>query len=331
MIAAIVCVLGAGLVFACVGPALARRLHPAAATRVLVPVALIIAAASTFALGVTAFTLVGQWSGIAAFGPWKPATLRADSPIPAAYALAGGLLLTIAAISTAALISRRSTALVRVHRACGTLGAPGAVVVIETATPYAFTTPEATGRIIVTRGMLEALSEPETAAMLAHEQSHIRHRHAWWLLAADLAAAINPTLRATGRALHQSVERWADEDAAAEVGDRRLVARAVARAAVAAHQHGEPVVTAAAGGNAPQRVRALLQPRPRTRLSTLSGGLACLALVAITATASIHVERTGETLFEKAMAADHHTAAARSDSIESHGITMSRCRRSVRC
>jgi hypothetical protein len=45
--------------------------------------------------------------------------------------------------------------------------------------------------------------------VLAHETSHLLHNHAWWLLAADLAAAANPLLRPTARTAARCVERWA--------------------------------------------------------------------------------------------------------------------------
>ena len=44
----------------------------------------------------------------------------------------------------------------------------------------------------------------------------------------------NPLLRPAARAVEYTVERWADERAATAVGDRRLVAHAIGRAALAA-------------------------------------------------------------------------------------------------
>jgi Zn-dependent protease with chaperone function len=303
VIIATVLVLACALAFALTAPVVARRADPASAVRLLVPTGLVVAAASTFALGVAAFTLIGQWSEIAELGPWSPTVLRSDSPIPSAAAVVGGLLLAYTVVSTVVLISRRSAALYAVHRTCGRLGAPGTVVVVESPAPDAFTTPEATGRIIVTRGMLDALTPPQRAAMLAHERSHLRHRHTWWLLAADLAAAVNPLLRSTARRLRHTTERWADEDAAAAVGDRRLVAHAVAHAALSAHTRREAVTAPAAGGDVPARVRALLRPAARRTWPNIAAAVACLALVAVTGATSLGLEHAGEKLFEKAMAA----------------------------
>lgn len=310
MIGSLLAVLALAGVFAVAGPVIARRVTPAVATRLLVPASLMIAAAATFALGVAAFTLIGQIPEIAELGPWSPNTLRADTPIPASAAVVGGLLLTYAAISALVLVSRRSLAMVGVHRTCGRLGAPGSLVVVESDTPDAFTTPEATGRIIVTRGMLNALPA-ERDAMLAHEASHLRHRHTWWLLAADLAASINPTLRPTARALRHTVERWADEDAADAVADRRTVAHAVAHAALAAdaYRNRRPTIVAAAtGGDVPARVAALLAPR-RPRPATAFAAVAMsLLLLGATADATLAVQHHGESLFEQVM--DGHTRPA---------------------
>jgi predicted transcriptional regulator len=59
--------------------------------------------------------------------------------------------------------------------------------------------------------------------------------HIYWPLqdAAVAAAAVNPLLAPVREAVTYLVERWADEEAAEAVADRRLVARAVARAALA--------------------------------------------------------------------------------------------------
>lgn len=311
MIGSLLAVLALAGVFALAGPIIARRVAPAVATRLLVPASLMIAAASTFTLGVAAFTLIGQVPEIAELGPWSPNTLRVDTPVPPGAAIVGCLLLSYAAISALSLVSRRSLAMVGVHRTCGRLGAPGSLVVVESDTPDAFTTPEATGRIIVTRGMLNALRPKERDAMLAHEASHLRHRHTWWLLAADLAAAINPTLRATARTLRHTVERWADEDAADTVADRRTVAHAVARAALAADAYRcrrPATVTAATGGDVPARVAALLAPRRRRPAVAVAAVALSLLLLGATADATLAVQHHGEFLFEQVM--DGHTRSA---------------------
>ena len=67
--------------------------------------------------------------------------------------------------------------------------------------------------------------------------------------------------------------RWADEDAAAAVGDRRLVARALCRAALAQDAYPGPAMSLASLG-VRARVEALLaepSPASRARRSWLLG------------------------------------------------------------
>ncbi len=100
--------------------------------------------------------------------------------------------------------------------------------------------------------------------LLAHEQAHLDHHHHRLTAAAGAAAAVNPLLIPARDAIGYLVERWADEDAAARVGDRGLAARAVARAALAAS--GPEPALGITGGVVLRRVRALTQATP-TRLA----------------------------------------------------------------
>ncbi len=172
-------------------------------------------------------------------------------------------------------------------------------MVLEDARPDAFTTPQPAGRIVVTTGLLRALSSQERRVVLAHETSHLLHRHAWWQLAADLAAAANPLLRPSARAIGTAIERWADEDAAISVGDRKMVARALARTALLTTNPdiAAGLVLAAATGNIPGRVRALIDPAPRPRPVRV---MVLAALLTVLATATLMVQHRGEQLFEYA-------------------------------
>ncbi|MFH9350240.1 M56 family metallopeptidase [Kitasatospora sp. NPDC017646] len=156
------------------------------------------------------------------------------------------------------------------------------------------------GRIVVTSGMLRALSGPERSALLAHERAHLAGRHHLFLALAEHAADLHPALRLLRAPLGYHLERWADEVAAAQVGDRAVTARAVGRAALAASRSPWParprLVAAAHSGPVPRRVAALLQPRPSTtpatRLRAVALALAaCLALTTgatLEATADLH-------------------------------------------
>ncbi|MGC1214259.1 MAG: M56 family metallopeptidase, partial [Micromonospora sp.] len=230
MIISLLVVLTSAVAYACCGPWLGRTLRPALAVRLLTPAGLLVTLALWFAAAVAAFTWIGQDTEIAAVGAWSAQVLRAQAPVP--WPISAGALLALAAAAahTTVFLARRAGSMRAAHRDCGRLGEPGSLVVLDTDLPDAFTTPEATGRIVITRGMLRALAADERSALLAHEASHLSHRHAWWTTAIDLAATANPSLTPTARTLRNAVERWADEDAAARLGDRHVVARALARA-----------------------------------------------------------------------------------------------------
>jgi Peptidase family M48 len=300
------------MLYAITAPALCRWLAPAVATRVIVAASIFAAASGVFILAVLAFTWVGQFPAVAAQGAWSPTALRDDSPVPAGPAVVSGALVTLAAISVVLTGARRVWALVEVHRVCRDLTAVGGLVVLDEARPDAFTTAQPAGRVIVTSGLLRALGPQERQVLLAHEMSHLANRHAWWNLAADLTAAVNPLLRPTARAVATAVERWADEDAARTVGDRRLVAATLLRVAqlqfgfAASPPTTAPTGPAATGGDVAARVRALLAPPPRRRPLVVAAVVTALLASVLPAAA---VQHTGEGLFERAErpAVIHHT------------------------
>jgi Zn-dependent protease with chaperone function len=294
--------------FAAVGPSLARRLPPAAATRLLVPASLVVAGSSVWVLVAVAFTWVAQFPAVSRYGQWSAEELRADTPFPTAVPVGCGLLAVLAVTRAATRGTRRIRLLLAVRQSCRGIGEPGSLVVLDNDRPDAFATPGVNGRIVVTRGLLRALSADERRALLAHEAAHLAHRHVWWLLAAELAAAANPVLARTARAITHTVERWADEDAARAVTDRRLVARTLARTAllIRAAPAG-PVSLPAVGGDVPERVRALLEPPPRPRVVPLA---VLVVLLIATTVAAGAVQRRGDQLLDQAGTATvaHHRA-----------------------
>ena len=150
----------------------------------------------------------------------------------------------------------------------------------------------------MTAGMLSALDGPGRAALLAHERAHLAGFHYLFTTAARLAATANPLLRPAARSVEYTVERWADERAATVVGDRRLVAHAIGRAALAARANrSRRVIPGALGavfsgthrraharaGPVPRRVAALLAPPPPRRLILLAAVVAVVACAGICA------------------------------------------------
>ncbi|MFF0431026.1 M48 family metalloprotease [Streptomyces sp. NPDC004327] len=125
-------------------------------------------------------------------------------------------------------------------------------------------------RIVVTSGMLRALSAPEREALLAHERAHLAGRHHVFLAVARCAGWCHPALGGVLRQVSYAAERAADEAAARRSGDRGLTARAVGRAALAATRDradGPSFAARAVGGPVPARVRALLGRAPTRRLA----------------------------------------------------------------
>lgn len=125
--------------------------------------------------------------------------------------------------------------------------------------------------------------------LLAHEASHLRHRHHRLRILASLAAAADPLLAPLPAAIHHLTERWADEDAATAIADRRLTARTLARTALAS-QHARRSAPAGEGtlcfhrDDVPGRVRALLADAPARRPAA-SAILAVAVLVSLSSVA----------------------------------------------
>lgn len=180
-------------------------------------------------------------------------------------------------------------ALVRVgrrRRSYGALRVAGAagpeVEILATGAPTAYCLPGRPGRIVVSRSMLRALGPREREVLFAHEHSHLTHGHDRFIHAADLASDIFPPLALLASRVRYATERWADEDAAADVGDRGVVARAVARAALAQGDLRPGVASALAGHGVRRRVDALRcdpQPHRATLIAALIGGLGSAVLL----------------------------------------------------
>jgi Zn-dependent protease with chaperone function len=214
---------------------------------------------------------------------------------------------------------RRGRAIAAAHRHASSLPGAGQVVVTEDSAADAYTVPGWPCRIVITQGMLRALSAGERGVLLAHERSHAQGSHYLFTSVARLAAAANPLLRPVAAQAGYTVERWADERAAAQAGDRTLAARAIARAALATSaappsrdaamtalglitQEGEPRsdlhrADLHRAGQVPRRVAALLAPPPRLRLLLLA---ASIVLVAVSGAAALEAARNLHHLIELA-------------------------------
>lgn len=280
-------------VLAVLAPRLAPVLPPRVAAGALLCTAVVTAAGWVGALGLLAFTAFAQIPEVAREGRWSVPALRAQDPVRLAVAVACALALAVACGTLAVSATRRARALLRARRESRRLPDGGELVVLDDDAPCAFAVPGPPRRIVVSRGMLCALADGgEREALLAHERAHLRGRHHLFQTAWLLTSAVNPLLLPLARTGGYVLERWADEEAAATVGDRTVVARAVARAALASSPSspsspsgrsgnaggGRPgAALAATGGAVPRRVRALLvpppRPRPRHLTACATGGL----------------------------------------------------------
>ncbi|MEU2624371.1 M56 family metallopeptidase [Streptomyces sp. NPDC007157] len=270
----------------------ARRLPPRRAAWALACAALVTAAGWAGSLALLAFSGVAQVPEIAEEGRWSVAALRAEDPVYLVVAAGSALVLVTCVVSLLVAAVRQARHLVRARRECAQLPGRTELAVVDDDVPLAFALPGAPGRIVVSRGMLCCLGDDEREALLAHERAHLRGRHHVFQSLWRLTAALNPLLRPVTVAGEFVLERWADEEAAERVGDRRVVAHAVGRAALASAGASRPAALAVTGGVVPQRVRALLAPPPARRsLPLLAGGLLLAVCCASLANAASDSDR----------------------------------------
>ncbi|HZF88377.1 M56 family metallopeptidase [Streptomyces sp.] len=247
-----------------------QHLHPRVATRLVTGVAGVMALCSTVCLGLLVVAGTAQLPGNPLPDGWSHPEVRAAVPQDeVAGKLAVPALLAVA-VACGRLLWRHRAVRRRAHRALA--GLPGTrVAVLPDGTPYAYALPGGgargrAGRVVVTTGLLAGLRPAERRALFAHERAHLSARHHRFLLVVQLAARANPFLRPLRTAVSYTAERWADEEAARAVGDRRVVARAIGKAALVSW--GTPLPTLAgfaASGPVPRRVAALLGPAPAAR------------------------------------------------------------------
>jgi Zn-dependent protease with chaperone function len=281
------------------GPRAARRLPPRHATWLISVGAVVTALSSAAVLGLLGFVLLGQLPDLAGIGHWSAETLRRHSPAEpgvGALSLAGSL---TAAIAVCVAGARQAIALRASYRACRAMPTDQDMVVVDSSEPAAVAVPGRPGRIVVSRSLLRLLSPAERRVLLAHERAHLGAGHHWHRSAVALAAAANPLLRPLRGAIAFSTERWADERAAAELGDRRGAARALARVALLGGKAAQEAPGLAVGGQAvAARVSALFAdpPRPRPAFS-----LAMIALLVLALGAALVVESEIESLFDLAV------------------------------
>ncbi|MFE2493175.1 M56 family metallopeptidase [Streptomyces scopuliridis] len=269
-----------------------HHLHPRSAAVLLTSVAVVLAACSTFCLGLLVVVGTAQLPGNPLPDNWSDPDVRAAVPYDEVAGKAAIVALALVVVACALTVRRHLRFRFRAHRALAGLrsdagagsgsGSGSEVAVLDDERPYAYALPGSPGRIVVSTGMLSCLDAAERRALLAHERAHLAGRHHRLLLAVQLAGCANPFLRPLRAAVTYSTERWADEEAARVTGDRRITARAVGKAALFSRRVATPGLAAfAAAGPVPRRVAALLGPVPPRRnwppALTRAGMAACVA------------------------------------------------------
>ncbi|OEJ95574.1 M56 family metallopeptidase [Streptomyces thermolilacinus] len=243
-----------------------QHLHPRTATWLLTVVAAVLAVCSTLCLALLMVVGTAQLPGNPLPDAWSDPEVRKALPYDEVAGRAAIPALAAVVVACGRTAWRHHRVRRRAAKALAELP-DRPVAVLPDDTPYAYALPGRRDRVVVTTGLLAALNGAERRALFAHERAHLAGRHHRFLLAARLAARANPFLRPLWTAVAYTTERWADEDAATRVGSRRLVARAVGKAALVSR--GAPSATLAGfavAGPVPRRVAALLGPAPSTRL-----------------------------------------------------------------
>ncbi|GGV08696.1 M56 family metallopeptidase [Streptomyces spectabilis] len=244
-----------------------QRLHPRLATRLLTGVAVVMATCSTVSLGLLMVVGTAQLPGNPLPDGWSDPEVREAVPGEEVVGKVAIPVLLMVAAGCGRTVWRHHRVRRRAHRAL--VGTPGTtVVVLNDRVPYAYALPggRARDRIVVSEGLLSCLQAPQRRALFAHERAHLAARHHRHLLAVQLAARANPFLRPLRTAVSYTTERWADEEAAQAVGDRRAVALAIGKAALVSKGAPAPTLAGlAAPGPVPRRVAALLRPAPAAR------------------------------------------------------------------
>jgi Zn-dependent protease with chaperone function len=298
---------------------LADRLPPAAATWLLAASALALALASSAVLGMLTLSALVRLPVIATLWHLSRPVIASGDAVALPVAIVAGALLAVAAVAACRAVWRRGRAIAAAHRHASSLPGAGQVVVTEDTAADAYTVPGWPCRIVITQGMLRALSAGERSVLLAHERAHAQGSHYLFTSVARLAAAANPLLRPVAAQAGYTVERWADERAATQAGDRSLAACAIARAALATSaappdrdaamaalglitqekegRDGLPQADLRRAGPVPRRVAALLAPPPRLPLLLLA---AAIVLVAVSGASALEAVRDFHQLIQLA-------------------------------
>ena len=284
-----------------------RKLRPAEAVVVLTLAALALSLACGVALTAIAVAVLATVTSIAAEGQWSATVVRSDISLPGWLGAVAAAAVLVLLLRAGRRVARISVALVRADRLCRTIRAGGGpVVIVDDDSADAYTLAGIRGCVVIGRRLLSHLTADERRVVTAHELAHLTKRHHLYVHFADIAAAANPLLHRIPALVRTGVERWADEEAAAGIGDRRITGRALARvalvrAAISRQMEtlaAERGVLAAGGGSlgavlgvahyaVAARVQALLQPARRRHAGVVTTVVVLAVVVLLMGSASL--------------------------------------------
>lgn len=174
------------------------------------------------------------------------------------------------------------------------------IALIDTSLPVCLAAGLLRPRVLLSRGLLLALGDGERAVILAHERAHVRRLDALVATVVRVLACFH--LPSVARWLTSEVEIAAeqacDEESAALVGDRLLVAStilAVERANLAAEVPAVGLAAAGFGQRAVERRVESLLAEPRVEASSAGLFLASAAVIALAAAGAGELHHVTET------------------------------------
>ncbi len=253
-----------------------RRLRPDLVARLITALVVLSFGAALWSLLLIVAANVVQLHGVAERLAWCSgiADSHRGSFTPLGLLALGTTLTTFASVTRVRLRQRRQRAPSDGQE----------LAVITSDQPLAFTLPGRPGQVVVSTGMLRSLDVKERRVLIAHERSHLRRHHHRYVRLTELAVAAIPVLAPLNARLRFAIERWADEDAADEIGDRALVATAIAQAALASQCRAQPGL-AMADACVVERVQIMLAgpTHDSPLVASVFGTLAAAGLVGLLA------------------------------------------------
>ena len=161
--------------------------------------------------------------------------------------------------------SRRTTHVARSLSGAGSCHRRQGVetIVVPAQHPMAVSVPGRRPIVLLTSGLVRALSEREVTAVVRHEEAHIRHRHHRYIAAlATIEAALGgvPFVRTSVSGVRLALERWADEEAAGSDPQTRADVRSALLRTAEAMVAAPSVAAFSTPGMVAERVKALEAP-----------------------------------------------------------------------